>query len=339
MTEATRLPEGLISEEALAEFRRRVGVELRVNQGNELVCRETVSKWVDGIGDVNPLYRDAEYAKGTRYGRLVAPPSWLYSVYPSYVQQGLPGVHAFHSGNDWEFYKPILLGDQIKPKAFFTGFEEKTSKFAGKMIMEYQDGKYYNQRNELVAKVTSWLVRTERRAARGKGKYSKIQLPHPWTDDDLQKIEEEVLAEDIRGSRIRYWEDVNIGDELPSLVKGPLGLSDELAFFGGGASGAGFTPPANGAALRMYRAHPNWGFRDQNTYALEPIAGVHWNYEAAKNAGLPYPYDAGVQRNSWLIQFLTDYAGDDGWIKRCYAEYRLFVYFSDVVWFRGKVTA
>jgi hypothetical protein len=30
--------------------------------------------------------------------------------------------------------------------------------------------------------------------------------------------------------------------------------------------------------------------------------------------------------------------GDDGWLKKCYAEYRSFVYYSDVIWVRGKVT-
>jgi len=30
--------------------------------------------------------------------------------------------------------------------------------------------------------------------------------------------------------------------------------------------------------------------------------------------------------------------GDDGWLKRSYTEYTRFVYLSDVVWLRGKVT-
>jgi hypothetical protein len=30
--------------------------------------------------------------------------------------------------------------------------------------------------------------------------------------------------------------------------------------------------------------------------------------------------------------------GDDGWLKRSYTEYNKFVYLSDVVWIKGKVT-
>ena len=59
---------------------------------------------------------------------------------------------------------------------------------------------------------------------------------------------------------------------------------------------------------------------------------------AANAAGLPYPYDAGIQRQSWLLQLFTDWMGDEGWLKTNYAEYRKFVYWSDVVWIRGKVT-
>ena len=125
MNKKVVLPEGIISEEALSELRKRVGKELKIRQGNELACKDTIRKWVDGVGDINPLYRDEEFASKTSYGCLVAPPSWLYSVYLTFIQQGLPGVHGFHSGNDWEFYKPILCGDSFKPQAFYVGFKEK----------------------------------------------------------------------------------------------------------------------------------------------------------------------------------------------------------------------
>ncbi len=330
------LPEGHISEESLREFRSRIGKKLRISwQFNKLASKEVIRNWAYGIGDGNPLWLDEEYAGKTRYRTIVAPPSWLYSVFPTYVQQGLPGVHAFHSGNDWEFYKPAFLGDEITPECIFTGFEEKPSKFADKMVMEYQEAKYYNQRNELLAKAKTWLVRSERKAAREKGKYLQIQLPHPWSEGELKKVEDEVRAEQVRGSQVRYWENVSVGEELPALVKGPVGLTDMIAFFG--ASGV-IKLVAHGLARRLYDGHPTWGFRDPNTFAMEPMAGVHWNNEACKSAGLPYPYDAGIQRNSWLLHLLTNWIGDEGWIKRCYAEYRKFVYLSDVIWFKGKVT-
>ena len=228
------LQEGKITPESLDEFRKRIGMELRIpNLYNTEVTEDSVRHFCDGIGDTNPLYRDIEYAKKTRYKGLIAPPSWLYSVFPTWVLQGLRGVHGFHAGNDWEFYRPIRVGDKIKPKCFFTGFEEKKSEFAETIIMEYQEAQYFNQNNLLLAKAKTWIVQAERKTARDKGKYSKIQLPHPWTEEELKKVEEDILSEKVRGAEPRYWEDVAEGEELTPVVKGPLGLSDIVAYCAG----------------------------------------------------------------------------------------------------------
>ena len=50
-------------------------------------------------------------------------------------------------------------------------------------------------------------------------------------------------------------------------------------------------------------------------------------------------YDVGFQRHCWQIHLLTNWMGDDGWLKKSYAEYRRLVFFSDVVWVTGKVTS
>ena len=169
---------------------------------------------------------------------------------------------------------------------------------------------------------------------RQKGYYSKIQLPHPWTEEELQRIEEEVLAEEIRGANVRYWEDVKEGEELPPLVKGPHGIMDELAWI----AGAENLMRATSVGLRISRQTPGWFLRHPDTGALEVLELVHWDLKAAEATGLPYPYDLGAARSSWLIQFLTHWIGDAGWIKKSAAVYRRFIYLSDVVWIKGKVT-
>jgi hypothetical protein len=68
------------------------------------------------------------------------------------------------------------------------------------------------------------------------------------------------------------------------------------------------------------------------------MSAVHYNRAVSLATGLPYPYAVGVQMHSWDINLLTNWMGDEGWLKKCYCEYRKFVYFSDVVWLRGKVT-
>lgn len=331
-----KMEEGLITDHALESFRRRIGAKLRIpNQFNETASRDAIRKFADGIGDANPLWRNPAYAEKTIYRSITAPPSWLNSVFPTWVLQGLPGVHAIQTSTEWEFFRPVLLDDQITPECFFTGFDIKESRFAGRSVIERQTARYWNQKGELVAEARPTGLRCERPSARSNGKYSKLELPHPWTEEQLREIERQVINEKIRGARVRFWEDTTENENLPTLTKGPLGLTDIIAYCVGASP---VQLQAHGLALRQYKNHPAWAFRDPDTFALEPIYGVHYNKAAANAIGLPYPYDAAVQRNCWLIQLLTNWIGDPGWIKQSYVEYRGFVYLSDVVKLQGRAT-
>lgn len=335
-SEAAKTVEGKITDEALSNLKSKIGKKLRSEVGNELACKETITRFARGVGDTNPLWNDEEYAGKTRCGCLVAPPSWLYSVIGAGAQFGLPGVHGFHSGDDWEFFIPVLLGDRIKSEETFTGFEEKTGDFARRMIIEHRERLYFNQRNELVARARGAVIRVERGSAREKGKYSKIQIPHPWSEEELKKVEQEVLDEKVRGNQVRYWEDVQIGEDLPVCVKGPLGVTDEIAFMSGNG---GIYLKAHRAALVDYAKHPAWAFRDPDTFAFEPMPSVHYSASGARAAGLPQAYAIGVQMSSWVINLITNWMSDEGWLKKCNCEYRNFIFLSDVVWIRGKVVS
>jgi acyl dehydratase len=332
------LPDGRITDEMLEEMRAYTGVKLRIAHAvsNEEATRLAIAKFDNGIGDGNPLWSDEEYAQKTRYGTIVAPPSWVFSVF-SGVQYGWRGLSGFHSASHIDFYLPILRNDRVVPEMISTGFDgPKKSSFADRMVVELNDNLYTNQRNDLVTRISWEVTHTERAQARKTGKYHHIQLPHPWTEEELSRIEEEVLAEDRSGADTPCWDDVETGRELKPVVKGPLTMTDEIAFLiGGGAPIPRLT--AHGLALSFYRRHPKWAFRDPTSYGLEPIYAVHYNKEAAKAQGLPYQYDVGFQRHAWQIHLLTNYAGDEGWVKRSSCEYRRFVYFSDVVWLKGTV--
>ena len=331
-----KVAEGTLTNEWVTEWEDRIGLNLRVgNVFNQNTSFEAIRNFANGIGDANPVYREVEYAEGTRYGALVASPAWTASVFPHWVLQGLPGIHADHSASNWEFLKPIYINDKITPKCYFVGFDVKRSKFAGKTVFEYQRFEYWNQRDELVSRGYNLLVRYERQTAKKQGKYDSIEVPHPWKEDELGKVDEDVLAEEVRGSKVRYWEDVNVGDKLQPVVKGPFGQTDMIAYCVGAAP---VQLAAHGVQLNVYKKHPAWGFRDPVDYAWEPIYGVHYLNSAARAVGARYAYDVGVQRHSWVVNLLTNWMGDEGWLKRCYAEYRQFVYHADVVWLKGTVT-
>ena len=46
----------------------------------DLASADNLRRYADGIGDFNPRFRDADYAKVTKYGRLIAQPTFLSSA-------------------------------------------------------------------------------------------------------------------------------------------------------------------------------------------------------------------------------------------------------------------
>ena len=47
----------------------------------------------------------------------------------------------------------------------------------------------------------------------------------------------------------------------------------------------------------------------------------------------------GAQRHAFFIQAITDWMGDEAFLKACACEYRKFVYLGDAMYFQPRVTA
>ena len=92
-----RPPEGLITDEALAAAKAMIGMILRP-EGPFVqdVTVDTIRNYCNGIGDLNPLFRDAEYARRSRYSSLIGHPTMPMAYgYIGRTRWGLPGVHGF----------------------------------------------------------------------------------------------------------------------------------------------------------------------------------------------------------------------------------------------------
>jgi acyl dehydratase len=249
------MAEAVITEELIDSMRHLAGTRLRIDHSinNEEATRLAILKFADGIGDTNPLWRDTAHAIASDYGAPVAPP-WVTAVFAG-MQFGWPGLGAFHSSTATTFAAPILCGDAIAPTCTYDGFDgPKPSRFAGQMLEDRFTITYDNQLGQRVATATIKVIKCGRAQARSTGKESALELPQPWTLEEVEAIEDEVRTERPRGAEPRRWEDVAVGDEVGPLVKGSIGMTGEIAFV---AAGVAPIPrlAAYHAALKLYARH------------------------------------------------------------------------------------
>ena len=329
--------EGRITDQAIADARAMVGLQLRP-EGPYLqdATADTLRNWCNGIGDLNPLYRDPGYGAATRFGTQLGHPMFPMAFgWLGRTRWGLPGVHGFYAGNDWELFRHVRPGDRITAIERVVGVEEKMSKFSGRLVLQYVEACYYNQRGELVARALGTCTRHERKAARDAGKYKDIEQ-HEYTDELRDRIDEIVLNEpkEIRGANVRYWEDVVEGEELPTIARGPLSLMDTMGFLVG--CGRGHT---HGVVLQAAVKHPGHFFRNPEAGGGVEYTGIgHHRESVAKEVGVPGTYDYGPQRSSWMASLVTNWMGDAGFLKRVRTEMRRFNTMGDSTWCKGKVT-
>ena len=334
------LARGKFTDEMLAKMRALIGTELRTEGAvnNEYATRLAIMRFTEGIGDDNPLWTDAAYAAQSPYGTLIAPPSFIFACLAS-VQFGWTGLGGFHAETTLTFHRDIRVDDRISARVVFDGFDGPVeSSFGGRRIKDYVRQEYRNQKDELVATFICSRMRFERSEMQKRASSRAIEIPHPWTDEEIAAVEQQILAETRRGATPRYWDDVNVGDEIDVITKGPIGLTDEIAFV---AAGAAPIPriAAHRVSLKRYHKHPRWAFRDPRTHALEPVYSVHYNDYAARLQGAQAAYDVGIQRTCWGLHALTDWMGDTGFVKSVWQQYRSHVYLSDVIRLGGRVEA
>jgi len=328
--------EGRITDEAVAAAKSMIGLHLRP-EGPYLqdATADTLRNWCNGIGDLNPLYRDRSYGAATRYGEMIAHPMFPMAFgWLGRTRWGLPGVHGFYAGNDWELFRHVRPGDRITAIERVVGVEEKESKFSGRLVLQYVEACYYNQRSELVARALGTCTRHERKAARDAGKYKEI-VQHEYSNEERDRIDQMVLDEprNIRGSAVRYWEEVEVGEELPAIARGPLSLMDTMGFLVG--CGRGHT---HGVVLQAAVKHPGHFFRNPEAGGGVEYTGIgHHRESVAKEVGVPGTYDYGPQRSSWMCSLVTNWMGDAGVLKRVRTEMRRFNIMGDTTFCKGKV--
>ncbi|HEY8611942.1 MAG TPA: MaoC family dehydratase N-terminal domain-containing protein [Roseomonas sp.] len=331
-----------ITQEALDDLRGRIGkpIENTAEPWCYEATRDNIRHYAHGIGDDNPLWCDPAYAARSSQGGLVALPSFLFTtsrIISGYVG-GLPGVHAMWSGADWRWHRWVRRNEEIRTEAWLSDLVEHETSFAGRAIRQVYHVNFYGEGGDLVAEAESWCFRTDRDAAREQGtKYTDVKAkpPRQYTEEELDRVYRLYEAEEVRGATPRYWEDVAVGEALPTMAKGPMTVTGFIAYAQGWG---GLYIRANKLAWRLIRNHPGLGIK--NRFGIPDCPErVHWEPEMALMVGAPGAYDYGPERCSWLTHHLTNWMGDDGFLVRATSKLRRHNPEGDLLFIDGKVTA
>lgn len=165
--------------------------------------KDGIIHFAQGIGDENPLFTDEEYANATKYGSIVAPGSYLYSVRWGSPGAMAPGVHGWYVRGDWEWYRPIHSGDKFRLVCVLREFVEKRGKMGGgRTWIDYNDVIYLNQRGEIVGKELGHIVMAEREAASSAEKWRHIPKT-VYGKEDWTRILDLYENEEKRGGEVR----------------------------------------------------------------------------------------------------------------------------------------
>jgi hypothetical protein len=120
------------------------------------------------------------------------------------------------------------------------------------------------------------------------------------------------------------------------MLKGPLTVTNIVGFLlGFGCPLA----PTNRIHHHQLRQHPGALMVHPVTGVADNIEAPHWDRDLARASGMPDGYDFGAQRVSWMSHFLTDWAGDAGFLMSLDARIRRPNVLGDVTWINGKVVS
>lgn len=346
-TSTTAPTYGRLTDEAIERSKSRLGVPQPQQNPphNYEVTWDGSRHFAFGYGDDNPLYCDPDYAAGTRWGTLIAPPNFLYTMGEDAAPKPDPETKAILKGDpfaglgsyqavmEFEWWRPLKTGDRCKVLQAQVGVQPKASNFGGRTVHVTNDYLYTNGWGELHAVRRGTWINAERHTSQKRAKEKLEQVP--YTDEQIDEFDAAYAAETRRGAEPRYFEDVNVGDQLQPRVKGPLTTTDVVVFHLGW--GMQLTPPgAFGLAARIRRKAP--GLYPRNGLNIpDTVQRLHWEPARARELGLPNSYDYGGMRETWLTHLITDWMGDDAWLWRLRCEHRKFNYIGDVTWVRGEV--
>lgn len=277
--------------------------------GVDSVEKGIIRRYCLAVGNSNPLYVDEAYARKTRFGGIIAPPTYVFDVSNnvaakvgkdgrslSRVSLPPPVPRIARGGNEYEWLLPVRPGDVITTTRRIAEMTEKQGR-SGPLVFVLSETRYTNQKGEKVAVNRETLIfmpETKKEAV------AQSAQAFPPRNPEAYAAAESVS--EATGKPL-WYNDARVGDAVPALTK-KVSLVQMIQYAA--------------STWSMYLLHLDkefaqaQGFRDANVQG--PLHGV------------------------FLSQMLGDWAGVSGDLVKLAYNIRVMCFPGDTLVCKGKVT-
>lgn len=134
-------------------------------------------------GDVNPAHLDEEYARSDLFHKIIAHGMWGGSLISTVLGTQLPGPGTIYVHQDFDFLKPVGIGDTITARVSVTKKDEKKKRLTLACVCLNQEGK------EVITGTAKVIAPTE------KVKRKRIRLPEIEFKEDECPMHHRVICQ------------------------------------------------------------------------------------------------------------------------------------------------
>ena len=271
----------------------------------EEIGRSSIRKFALSIGDTHPLYYDDKYARESKYGGIIAPPTFVCETMQFMVgdldetggpagRPKLPLGAEIRGSNEYTFHRPVRPEDVITARWKFANIRERDAR-TGKLFIVVSEITYTNQHDEVLAansETSIFRVSESRQEDSGEVATAPQSSSGVVVGASARRLESSLC-----------FEDVQVGDEITPLRK-------EITL-----------------PQMVFYAAATWDFHR-----------YHYDQEFVREKGFPQPFVDGQNLGSFLAQMLVDWTGDPGVITKLGFRFRNFAFPGDVLTCKGSVT-
>ena len=309
-----------------------------VEQGVSVADWSAIQKFCAALGDVNPLYNDAAGGVGTLYNTLIAPPSFVLAA------------RTPDSGAAYEQKEYGLRRFTVRVEAEWNDVIRMAERLASDLkVSDVRSGPMWGDRETAeVESVATYRTIHGGVIATATGTAAMVPYAagepliqdrdiYQYTDEEIHNLERDLDAIPPHRSQVPlYWSEVEVGDMLPALVKGPVEYnSTELWEV---ALAKSTTASLGPVAHRQILDSP--GRRTVNPTTEWPYWDLEQTYKdllSARALGFKMPVARGLHRFALASQVITNWMGDLGFLRRVSLDLPNHYCYGDTMWVSGQV--